>query len=72
MNEYTFKDLGLKLPTNLNIRDITNPNTPLGKVWANFARDLDGIGAQIVEGATITGQGASGVQVPHKVLAGAK
>lgn len=71
MNEYTFKDFGLKLPTNLNIRDIANPSTALGKVWVNFVRELDGISCEIVTGSTIAGSGVTGLAVPTKVPAGA-
>ena len=69
MNEFTFKDFAIALPNSVKINDITNPNAALGKCWANFLRELDGIGGH-VEPTTISGSGVNNLAVPTKVLAG--
>ena len=70
MNEYEFKKFAITLPTSVKINDIANTNSAFGKLWANFLRELDGIGGH-VEASTITGPGVNNLAVPTKVLAGA-
>ena len=68
--EWTIKNFNITFKgATPSVRDVENPNTQFGKIWANFLRELDSINAHVADEATLSG--ATGViKLPTKVLAG--